>query len=144
MYRGCYWRAIVDKIGIAKVYFGSGIPLVLSTVLIPLAGKNLALIIVLRLIGGAGVGPIITSISRLAAEWFPMKERGLITGKVGGMAMGLGLFGGVVGVSIGSATITKTGNYQASILIVTIVAIVGFFVAMALRKPKAFEHLHEK
>ncbi|MFH1154441.1 MAG: MFS transporter [Pseudomonadota bacterium] len=355
---GVVGGVVVDKIGIVKVYFISGLLLVVSTVLIPFAGKNLVLIIILRLIGGAGVGPILTSISRMAAEWFPLEERGLITGvqgmatamgifvgfgtsplvykatsswpttmvfmavpaivfllftiimqfgpkapeilleekedpkaaamdfkkaisepviylcivyvflfnwliqgindltpgyfgipepvgvgfgiqtagmlmmffqgtfmlgsllsgwlntklykgntklqimlafiftavyffvrlpgvlgqgpnmilfcvlcitaffmgqgiatimafisknypehitgKVGGMAMGLGLIGGVVGVGLGSRAITQTGNYQVSIFIVTIVSVIGFFLAVALKKPKAFEHLHEK
>jgi MFS family permease len=66
-----------------------------------------------------------------------------ITGKVGGMSMGLGLIGGTVGVSAGSIALTKTHNYQASIIIVTVIAIIGFFLAIALRKPKAFARLHD-
>jgi MFS family permease len=65
-----------------------------------------------------------------------------ITGKVGGMAMGLGLIGGTIGVSCGSAALSQTHTYQVSILIVTIVAIIGFCVAAALKKPKAFAHRH--
>jgi MFS family permease len=355
---GIIGGAIVDRVGIVKVYLVCSVLLIMSAVLIPVVGPSLPAIIVLRLIGGLGVGPILTTISRLAAEWFPIKERGLITGvqgmstalgvfigfgaapavfnvnhswpvtmvwmaipsaiflvftiimafgpkapeliveehedvhaaknnfklalkepiiyllivyvflfnwliqgindltpgyfaipspvgvgwgpmvagqlmmmfqfvfmigalisgwlndkvykgntrlqimlaflltgvyffvkflgvtgngpnpvllvvmlvtaffmgqgisvvmafiaksypehitgKVGGMAMGLGLIGGTVGVGLGSSALTKTGTYQVSILIVTIVAIVGFIATMAFKKPKAFAHLHEK
>ena len=80
---GVIGGAVVDRIGIVKVYLVCSVLLILSTVLIPLVGSSLPIIIALRLIGGLGTGPIITTISRLAAEWFPLKERGLITGVQG-------------------------------------------------------------
>jgi len=85
--------AIVDKVGVARVYLVCALLLIVSTACIPLVGKNLGLIILLRLIGGAGTGPIITTISRLSAEWFPVQQRPVITG-VQGMATALGVFVG--------------------------------------------------
>ncbi len=85
------------------------------------------------------MGQGIATIMAFIAENYPEH----ITGKVGGMSMGLGLIGGVVGVGFGSTALTKTHTYQVSILIVTIVALIGFFVAMALKRPNAFAHLHE-
>lgn len=81
---------LVDKVGVIKVYVVCGLLLIISAVGIPLAGKSLSVIVVLRLLGGAGTGPIISSIVRLAAEWFPSKERGLISG-VQGMSTALGI-----------------------------------------------------
>jgi MFS family permease len=85
------------------------------------------------------MGQGISTIMGFIAKSYPEH----ITGRVGGMSMGLGLIGGVVGVGFGSTALTKTGTYQASISIVTIVAILGFIVAMWLRTPKAFSRMHE-
>ena len=84
---------LLTSIGIVKVYLVSAVLLILSAVLIPMVGPSLPAIIVLRLCGGLGTGPIITTIARVAAEWFPIKERGLITG-IQGMATALGVFVG--------------------------------------------------
>ena len=96
-------------------------------------GPNPLLLVVMA-IAAFFMGQGIPTIMGFIAKSYPEH----ITGRVGGMSMGLGLIGGVVGVGAGSSALTKTGNYQASISIVTIVAIIGFFVAMWLRKPKPF------
>jgi MFS family permease len=91
---GIVGGAVVDRIGIVKVYVASGVLLTLSAVLMPVVGPNISAVVALRLIGGLGTGPIITTISRLAAEWFPPEERGLVTG-VQGMSTALGVFVGL-------------------------------------------------
>ena len=91
---GLIGGAAVDQFGIVRVYLISGVLLSLSTILMPVAGPNLPAIVVLRLIGGFGTGPIITTISRLAAEWFRPEERGLITG-IQGMSRALGVLVGL-------------------------------------------------
>ncbi|UWG96740.1 MFS transporter [Dehalobacter sp. DCM] len=87
---GIIGGVLVDKVGVIKVYLVCGLILIISAVGIPLAGKSLPAIVFLRLLGGAGTGPIISSIVRVAAEWFPSKERGLISG-VQGMSTALGI-----------------------------------------------------
>jgi sugar phosphate permease len=82
---------------------------------------------------GQGISPCMGFIARTYPEH--------ITGRVGGLAMGLGLIGGTVGIGAGSSALTATGTYQVSILIVTIVAIVGFVLAMWLKPPKVFAGL---
>ena len=83
-------------------------------------GPN-ALLIVVMAISAFFMGQGIPTIMGFIARSYPEH----ITGRVGGLSMGLGLIGGVVGVGAGSAALTKTGNYQASVSIVTIVAILG-------------------
>jgi MFS family permease len=61
-----------------------------------------------------------------------------IAGKVGGMWMGLGVFGGTVGVLVGSTLLHFTGAYQMSINVVAIVALVGLVVAWFLNPPTVF------
>ncbi|MBI5584810.1 MAG: MFS transporter [Deltaproteobacteria bacterium] len=138
---GIIGGAVVDRLGIVKVYLVCGVLLILSTVLIPVVGPNLPLIIVLRLVGGLGTGPILTTISRLAAEWFPLKERGLITG-VQGMSVALGVF---VGFGVAPAVFEVTRSWPLTMAWMALPAIVFlcFTIAMILG-PKAPELINEE
>lgn len=60
-----------------------------------------------------------------------------ITGKLVGMWMGIGLFGGSAGVIAGSVALHHTGNYLVSILLVGAVAFAGLLVSIFLRPPTA-------
>lgn len=61
-----------------------------------------------------------------------------ITGTVGGFTMGLGIFGGTVGVAAGSAALHSTGMYDLSIIIVVVVALIGGIAALGVKAPKIF------
>jgi len=61
-----------------------------------------------------------------------------ITGKIGGLAMGIGIFGATIGVIAGASALHATGLYHMSINIVGTVAIIGFIIALGLNPPKAF------
>lgn len=56
-----------------------------------------------------------------------------ITGKLGGLAMGIGIFGGAAGVAAGARALHITGLYQMSINIMVGVCIVGFFIGLFMR-----------
>jgi len=58
-----------------------------------------------------------------------------ITGKMVGLWMGIGLFGGSVGVIAGSVALHHTGNYLVSIFLVGVVAFAGLLVSFFLRPP---------
>lgn len=62
-----------------------------------------------------------------------------ITGSVGGFTMGLGIFGGAVGVAAGSTALHITGMYNVSIIIVVVVAIVGAIAGFGINPPKIFK-----
>lgn len=138
---GVIGGAVVDRIGIVKVYLVCGVLLILSAVFIPLVGANLPVVIVLRLIGGLGTGPILTTISRLAAEWFPLKERGLITG-VQGMSTALGVF---VGFGASPAVFVATQSWPLTMVWMAVPAVV--FLALTIIMvfgPKAPELIVEE
>jgi MFS family permease len=61
-----------------------------------------------------------------------------ITGSVGGFTMGIGIFGGTVGIAAGSAALQITRMYDVSIIIVAIVAVIGSLAALSMRPPKVF------
>ena len=62
-----------------------------------------------------------------------------ITGRVGGFTMGLGIFGGAIGVAAGSAALHITGMYNISIIIVAIAAITGAISGLGIKAPKIFK-----
>ncbi|MBI5601957.1 MAG: MFS transporter [Deltaproteobacteria bacterium] len=133
--------AIVDKVGVAKVYFVCSIFLIVSAVFIPFAGKNLGAIILLRLIGGAATGPILTTISRLTAEWFPSEQRPIITG-FQGMAFALGV---LIGFGLAPAVYTSTESWPMTMVYMAVPA--GIFLILSLVMvfgPKAPEVILEE
>lgn len=58
-----------------------------------------------------------------------------ITGSVGGFTMGMGIFGGAIGVAAGSTALHITGMYDVSIIIVVAVAIVGAIAGFGIKPP---------
>lgn len=59
-----------------------------------------------------------------------------IVGKLGGYAMGLGIFGGTLGVAAGSAALHATDQYTLSIVIMSGVCAFGIVPALFLRQGK--------
>jgi len=61
-----------------------------------------------------------------------------ITGSVGGFTMGLGIFGGAIGVAAGSTALHITGMYDVSIIIVVVVAVIGAIAGFGINPPRIF------
>lgn len=59
-----------------------------------------------------------------------------VSGRVYGISLGTSFIGSALGVFVGSTFLHFTGNYQASILAVSIVAVLGFLAALSLNPPK--------
>jgi MFS family permease len=55
-----------------------------------------------------------------------------VAGKLGGFAMGIGIFGGLAGVSVGSAALHFTGDYTMSTIIMAAVATIGALLCVFL------------
>lgn len=66
-----------------------------------------------------------------------------VSGRVYGISFGMGIIGSALGVSVGSTFLHFTGNYQMSILVVFIVAVLGCVAALGLNPPKAFRSVNE-
>lgn len=133
--------AIVDKVGVAKVYLVCAILLMVSAACIPLSGGSLGVVIALRLIGGAGTGPILTTISRLSAEWFPVEKRPVITG-IQGMATALGVF---VGFGLAPAVFASTKSWPVTMVFMAVPAAIFLLMSLVMVfGPKAPEILLEE
>ncbi|MDD2736787.1 MAG: MFS transporter [Desulfuromonadaceae bacterium] len=61
-----------------------------------------------------------------------------ITGKIVGMWIGIGIFGSAAGVIIGSYALRATGNYHLSIIIVSVMSLIGFIATLFLKPPTVF------
>ncbi len=59
-----------------------------------------------------------------------------VTGKLGGYAMGIGIFGGTAGVAAGSAALNATDHYTLSIVIMAAVCALGIVPAQLTRARK--------
>jgi MFS family permease len=75
-------------------------------------------------------------INATALGWIAKNYPAEITGKLGGMAQGIGIFGGLAGVAAGSAALHATGFYIVSTLIMVAVAVVGVGVAFFMQTHK--------
>ncbi len=75
-------------------------------------------------------------INATALGWVAKNYPAEITGKLGGTAQGIGIFGGLAGVAAGSAALHATGFYTVSTLIMVGVALVGVAVSFFMQTQK--------
>jgi len=63
-----------------------------------------------------------------------------IMGRVGGITIGLGMFGGSVSVAVGSFALHATGYYTVPIILVIIAAIIGAIAGFGIIPAKVLEN----
>jgi len=83
---------------------------------------------VLLIFGGFGLQFISTTIFYFIARAYPTQ----IVGKMSGIWMGLGTFGGVLGLYLGGLTIKSQGTYRATLLMQSFSALIGFLLVFCL------------
>lgn len=101
---------ISDKFGVAKTYIVSISLMIIGALLMPVFGGTIGGLVALRIIQGLGAGPVIATISKIAAEWFPAKERAIVTG-VQGTALSLGI---AIGFGAAPAIFASSGSWQTA------------------------------
>lgn len=99
---------IADKISLPKTFIVSMVLMIIGSLLFIVAGNNIAILIIARAFSGLGAGPVIAVEAKLAAEWFPIKQRPMVLG-LGGAALSGGI---AVGLSAGQAIYMGTGAQQ--------------------------------
>ena len=88
---------IMDKLGTAKTFLGCAVVAAVSAFLIPMMAVSVPGLIAVRLISGMASGPMIASGARVAAEYFPRRQRAMYQGFVGAsLSLGIMLGFGVV------------------------------------------------
>ncbi|WP_005035683.1 MFS transporter [Holophaga foetida] len=126
-----------DKFGWVPTLIVSVTLLAVSTILVPLFGNGFGTLVLARIIEGAGAGPIMASVGAVSVQWFPHKERAIVTG-IQGMGVSLGI---ALGFAFVPMAFVKTGSFLAAASWMSIFPIVGvlFLVVVALgKKPPVF------
>jgi len=100
----------------------------------PGVAGNLGVLPIAMFAAGFFQGWIAPNVMGFASMHFPSH----IVGKICGIWMGLGIFGGTVGVIVGATLLHKTGGYQASLTMVALVSLVGFLGTLLLDPPAVF------
>lgn len=120
--------AIVDKFGIVRTYIGSLLLMIIGALLIPMVGESLVALVILRAIQGMGAGPVIATVSKIAAEWFPARERAMVTG-VQGMALSLGI---AIGFATAPAIFISTSNWQSAMAWMAVAACIAMILTIIM------------
>ncbi|MCL6479019.1 MAG: MFS transporter [Peptococcaceae bacterium] len=110
------------------------------SVLLPAVNSKPATLIICLILAGFFMGQPIPNVMTFISRSYPVH----ITGSVGGVSMGIGIFGGTFGVAAGSAALHATGMYVVSIFIVFAVCIVGALAAMGMNPPKIFTSQYQE
>jgi MFS family permease len=127
IFHGRYGRAVTLSFSLTAVFC--------LTVMSPAVTSSMPLLAVCLFLAGFFMGmPNAINMSFIANNY---PEH--ITGSVGGFTMGLGIFGGAVGVAAGSAALHITGMYDISIIIVAVVAGIGALAGLGIKPPKKYD-----
>jgi MFS family permease len=99
-------------------------------VLRPIIGHTYDIVFVSRLVEGASVGFIFACIGPVLALWFPLKERGIAAG----LMIGSLSAGAAIGVVASPAILASVGTWQATSAYLSLPALVGIVLALALTR----------
>ncbi len=127
-----------------KIFGGRGRPVIMMgyalfaifafSIIFPTVWGSMSVLPVCLAIAGFFIGLVGANVIAFASKRYPAN----IAGKLVGMWMGVGLFGGFGGILAGATALHKTGNYHASIAIVCVIAIIGLVFAFFLTPPLVF------
>jgi MFS family permease len=98
----------------------------------PIVYGNMALLVTCLILVGVGSIFLYPAIVIFVSEVYPIQ----IVGKMLGLWMGLGAFGGSAGLFVGGLAVAKFGNYNATITQIALAAVVGFVFALFMGRPK--------
>jgi len=131
---------LLDRVfkGNAKTMFLMGFAMMCVFIYALTLPAVLAKIVVLEavlILSGFGVQFVLPTLYYFVAKAYPPQ----LAGKMSGIWIGIGTFGGVVGMYIAGVTIRTQNSYRTSLLLEALVALVGFVLVFALaaaNKPK--------
>lgn len=127
IFHGKYGRAVTFSFSLTAVFCLS--------VMWPAVTSSMSLLAICLFLAGFFMGmPNAINMSFIANNY---SEH--ITGSVGGFTMGLGIFGGAIGVAAGSTALHITGMYDISIMIVAAVAVIGALAGLGIKPPKRYD-----
>jgi MFS family permease len=104
------------------------------SILWPAVYKNMSVLPICLAVAGFFQAWVVPNIFAFISKHYPVH----IAGKLQGSWFGIGQFGGALGVAVGATALHKTGNYRMSIVIVSVVSVIGVILAQFLKQPKVF------
>jgi len=119
---------LLDRFGPVRVWTVCLALIAVGELAMPAFGDTTFQFNVLRMIQGLGTGPIMASTARVAAQWFPEGERGIVAG-VQGMAMGLGT---AIGVVIAPLIFAAEGDWAVTMGWLGIMPVVALVMTLAI------------
>jgi MFS family permease len=126
--------SILDKFGPIKVFIGGLLLVMAGAILMPIYGTTYWGMIFIRLLQGAGTGPIMAASVPVAAAYFPANERSIATGAQG-FSVALGI---IIGLQWVPRLADKYGDCFVAMRVLAFVGIIGLVLSLiAAFGPKA-------
>lgn len=127
---GCVLGAfLLDKIGLGKTFIIAGCLSIAGAFLMPVLGGSIPGLLFLRFLEGLGAGLAMSAPAYVASKWFPLEERGIVTGVQGA---GIGL-GSVCGLNIAPAIYMQTQNWLITMTLLGIAPLIGLVFSTILK-----------
>lgn len=128
IFRGNSKRGIIVTYILTAIFCGS--------VMLSIVASNISILTVCLMLAGFFMGMPGPFTFGFIATQYPSQ----ITGRVGGIITGMGIFGGTIAVAVGSYALHATGAYTVSIMIVVCVCILGAIAGLGVNPPKNLEN----
>lgn len=116
---------LLDKLGTIKVFIGGLILIAAGALLVPVLGTTFYGLMFIRFLQGFGTGPIMAASAPLAASYFPMNERSIVTG-CQGFAVSFGIF---MGLRIVPRLFMATDSPFKALMVLAPIALVGLVLS---------------
>jgi MFS family permease len=123
IFRGNSKRGITATYILTAIFSGS--------VMLPTVASNISILTVCLVLAGFFMGMPGPFTFGFVASQYPAH----ITGRVGGIIAGMGIFGGTIAVAVGSYALHATGAYTVSIMIVVCVCVLGATAGFGVNRP---------
>jgi MFS family permease len=106
------------------------------SLVLPAVIYNPSVLLVSLVLAGLGIQFVFPTINVFISRAYVIQ----IVGKMAGLWMGLGTFGGVVGLYMGGVSVVRTGNYNLALTLMAVSGVVGFLLVFVLAKQKTAEN----
>jgi MFS family permease len=127
---GVFGGFMIDKFGLAFTYVLTVVLMIVGLVLVFSGGTTVVVLLLGRLIGGIGGGIPNATGPKLAALWFPGRERAVAIGFLGG-ALSLG---STIGLMVSPQILATAGDWHRAITFVGFLVIPSIILALILLK----------
>ena len=132
---------LLDRVfkGNAKAVFLIGFAMMcvfVYAISLPAVIHNLAVLETVLILAGFGVQFVMPTIYYFVAKVYPPQ----LVGKMSGIWIGVGTFGGVLGLYIAGVTVKSQSSYHTTLMLQAVAALIGFLLIFGLavaEKPKA-------